>query len=90
MGRFVSYSLPDTGGFLFGSLSSPPVARGAAGYSLAPPPLMNKVVSIPEVAAYFREPSLYLTTDRSDPTPGLQVVGAGDPDLWRTVDRRSC
>ena len=87
MGRFVAYSLPDTGGFLFGSLSSPPVARGAAGYSLAPPPLMNEVVNLPEVAAYFREPSLYLTTNRSDPALGLQVVGAGDPDLWRTVDR---
>ena len=29
--RFVHYSLPDDGGFLYGNVFSPPVAEGAAG-----------------------------------------------------------
>jgi hypothetical protein len=35
MPEFVAYSLPDDGGFLFGSVSSPPVSSGEAPYSLA-------------------------------------------------------
>src|SRR2546427_11273578 len=35
---FLSYDLPDDGGFFFGSFSSPPVAPGEAGGRRARPP----------------------------------------------------
>ena len=87
MGRFVAYSLPDTGGFGFGDLASPPVQPGRAGHSLSPPPAMKRVVDLSQVVAYFREPTLFVATERQRPQIGLQVVGAADPDLMRTVDR---
>src|ERR1700683_3260797 len=61
MPQFVAYSLPDDGGFLFGSVSSPPVATGSAANSLALPPLEQRVVDLPQVVAYFRAPHLLLT-----------------------------
>ena len=39
MPQFVAYSLPDDGGFLYGSVSSPPVVTGLAASSLALAPL---------------------------------------------------
>ncbi len=88
--RFVAYSLPDNGGFLFGSYSSPPVASGAAADSLALFPAERRVVRLPQVVAYFRAPYLFLTTDptgRSSNVGGLNTIGTADRDLYRRVDR---
>ena len=86
--QFLTYSLPDDGGFLVGSLSAPPVTPGAPAGSLALSPLEQRIVDLPQVAAYFRAPYLYLSSDRTgrDPTD-VAVIGAADPDLLRTVDR---
>src|SRR6185312_1041017 len=48
---FVSYSLPDTGGFLFGSVSRPPQTPGLPRDSLALAPAERRVVHLPQVAA---------------------------------------
>jgi ABC-type antimicrobial peptide transport system permease subunit len=86
--RFVSYSLSDTGGFLFGSVSSPPQTPGLAPDSLALAPAERRVVHLPQVAAYFRAPYLFFSQSRAgtDPSP-LNVLGDADADLLRTVDR---
>jgi hypothetical protein len=86
MHRFVAYALPDDGGFLFGNVSSPPVASGAAAESLAPFGVERRVVDLPQVVAYFRAPYLFLGTDRAGHnTGGLNPIGAADgPSTWRT------
>lgn len=63
MPEFVAYSLPDDGGFLFGSVSSPPVSQGEAPNSLALSKTEQRVVDLPQVVAYFQAPYLFLTTD---------------------------
>ncbi len=88
MPQFVAYSLPDDGGFLFGSVSSPPVATGSAASSLALAPLEQRVVDLPQVVAYFRAPYLFLTPDPSGQLNGsLNAIGVANADLFRTVDR---
>ena len=56
MPRFVAYSLPDDGGFLFGNVFSPPVAPGTADDSLAPFGAERRVVDLPQVVAVFPLP----------------------------------
>ena len=86
--QFVKYSLPDDGGFLFGSLSAPPLTAGTAPGSLALPPLAQRIVNLPEVVAHFRSPYLFVTTSRTGRTGrDLNVIGDADPDLLRRVDR---
>ena len=88
MPRFVAYSLPDDGGFLFGNVFSPPVAPGTAGDSLAPFGAERRVVDLPQVVAYFRSPYLFLGTNRAGHnTGGLNPIGAADAALHRSVDR---
>src|ERR1700681_3458933 len=88
MGRFVAYSLPDDGGFLYGSVTSPPPASGPAASSLALPPVERRVAHLPQVAAYFRAPYLFLTTSRSGHnSASLNAIGDFDPALYRSVDR---
>ena len=88
MPQFVAYSLPDDGGFLFGSVSSPPVATGSAASSLALAPLEQRVVDLPQVVAYFRAPYLFLTPDPTGQLNGsLNAIGVANADLFRTVDR---
>jgi hypothetical protein len=88
MPQFVTYSLPDDGGFLAGSLSAPPVTPGAPATSLALSPLEQRIVGLPQVVAYFRAPYLYLTTHRTGRNPtDISVIGAADPDLLRGADR---
>src|ERR1700681_1701317 len=90
MARFVAYSLPDDGGFLYGSVASPPLASGPAADSLALPPVEYRVVQLPLVAAYFRAPYLFLTTSRSGHnSASLNAIGDFDPALHRSVDRPS-
>ncbi len=88
MPEFVAYSRPDDGGFIVGGTAAPPPAPGAAVGSLALPALQRRVVDLPQVAAYFRAPHLFVTTDptgRHD--ANTSVIGAANADLFRTVDR---
>jgi len=88
--RFLAYSLPDDGGVLFGSVFSPPVAPGAAANSLAIAPAEQRVVDLPQVAAHFRAPYLFMSTDptgRTNNVGGLNTIGTADLDLYRRVDR---
>lgn len=88
MPRFVAYSLPDDGGFLFGNVFSPPVAPGGAADSLAPFGAERRVVDLPQVVAYFRSPYLFLGTDPAGHnTGGLNPIGAADAALYHIVDR---
>jgi len=88
MPEFVAYSLPDDGGFLFGSVSSPPVSSGEAPYSLALSPTEQRVVDLPQVAAYFQAPYLFLTTDPTGHNVNnLNSIGSSDAALYRKVDR---
>ncbi len=87
MSQFVTYSQPDDGGFLFGSLSTPPVTPGVPADSRALPPVAKRIVALPEVAAYSRAPYLFLTTHRTGRTASdIAVIGAADPDLLRRLD----
>ena len=89
--EFLSYALADDGGFLFGNVSSPPKSPVRAD-SLALAPEERKVVNLPEVAAYFRAPYLFLTPDRTGSNAArdadqINVIGDADRDLYRSVDR---
>ena len=86
--QFVTYSLPDDGGFLFGSATTPPVTAGIPADSLALPSLAQKIVELPPVAAHFRAPYLYLTSDRTGRKTGdISAIGVEDADMFRKVDR---
>lgn len=88
--RFVDYTLPDNGGFLYGNVFAPPVAPGDAGNSLALVAAERRVVQLPEVVAHFRAPYLFLTPDpsgRNNSVGGLNTIGVADRDLFRRVDR---
>ncbi len=89
--EFLSYALADDGGFLFGNVSSPPNSPGPAD-SLALAPAERKIVDLPQVAAYFRAPYLFLTPDRTGSNAArdadqINVIGDADRDLYRSVDR---
>jgi ABC-type lipoprotein release transport system permease subunit len=87
---FLAFDQPDDGGFLYGSLESPPVAAGAAAHSLALPPAEQRVVELPEVVAHFRAPYLFLAADPTgteNNVGALNPIGAADPDLFRRADR---
>jgi hypothetical protein len=86
--QFVAYSEPDTGGFLYGSVEAPPVSPGIPASSLALATPEERVVHLPQVAAYFRAPYLFLTAERNDGDPvPINVIGDADADLYRAVDR---
>jgi ABC-type lipoprotein release transport system permease subunit len=85
---FVTYSLPDDGGFLFGSLAHPEAQPGIRPDSLALAPLERRIVALPQVVAHFRAPYLFVTTQPSGlQAGGLTIIGAADADLLRKVDR---
>ena len=88
MPEFVAYSLPDDGGFLFGSVSSPPVSQGQAPNSLALSKTEQRVVDLPQVVAYFEAPYLFLTTDPTGHNfNNLNSIGSTTAALYRRVDR---
>ncbi len=88
LAQFVSYSLPDDGGYLTGSLSSPPVTPGTPPTSLDLTPLEQRIADLPQVAAYSRAPYLYLTTRREgNEASDLTVIGAANADLLHSMDR---
>ncbi|HWF15446.1 MAG TPA: FtsX-like permease family protein [Acidimicrobiales bacterium] len=86
--QFVSYSLPDTGGFLFGNVASPPVTPGIPPDSLALAPAEQRVLHLPQVAAFFRAPYLFFSqSPAGSDTSQVNVLGDADADLYRRVDR---
>lgn len=89
--QFVKYSLPDDGGFVYGSpvpRSAPPASAGASEYSTALSPTERKVVGLPLVAAWFRLPQLNLFTDPAGRSSvNLQVMASPDADFFHRVDR---
>lgn len=87
--RFVAYNETDQGGFIYGNVFAPPAAPDVPADSLALAPVEQQVVDLPEVAAYFRAPYLFVTTDptRNDSSRRINVVGVADAALFRTVDR---
>jgi ABC-type lipoprotein release transport system permease subunit len=88
MPEFVAYSLPDDGGFLFGSVSSPPASQSAAPNSLALSPAEQGAVDLPQVVAHFQAPYLFLTTDRTGHNiNNLNWIGSTNAALYRRVDR---
>ena len=88
MPEFVAYSLPDDGGFLSGSVTSPRPTPGRPADSLAPDPVAQRVLALPQVEGYVRGPFLFTTTDRRGETPAtLSVTGIASADALRTVDR---
>src|SRR5205085_4677056 len=88
MSRFVTYSLPDDGGFQYGAYQGAATIPAHGDQSLALPDVAQKVVSLPMVVAYFRTPSVSFATDPTGRTAaGLSVSASADPDLFRRVDR---
>lgn len=86
MPRFVAFSRPGTGAVFFGeSPVSPPPVSGAAANSLSPPSYTRGVLSLPEVADYYR--ILYLFTATRDRAGVVNTFGLVDPSATRTVDR---
>lgn len=82
--QFVTYSLPDNGGFFSQNTS----LAGLPTNSRTLTPVAQRVVDLPQVAAYFRAPYLFVTDDPSGRTLGrLSVIGSKDAALFRTVDR---
>jgi len=86
--QFVTYSLPDDGGFMFGSATTPPLTPGIPADSRALPPVAQRIVDLPQVIAHFRAPYLFLTSDRTGRKAGdISAIGVEDADMFRRVDR---
>ena len=88
MASFVSYSLPDDGGFIYGSPSAPTVPPGPAAYSLAPYGAVRRILSLPQVKAWFEAPYLFMATDPSGSDVGtLNPFGFSTAEALRDLDR---
>ena len=88
MASFVSYSLPDDGGFIFGSPSRPTVPPGAVANSLAPSGAVRRILSLPQVKDWFEAPYLFMATDPSGSDVGtLNPAGFSTAEALRDVDR---
>ncbi len=88
MASFVSYSRPDDGGFIYGNPSHPTVPPGPAAYSLAPSGAVRRIVSLPQVKAWFEAPYLFMATDPSGSDVGtLNPIGFSTAEALRDVDR---
>lgn len=87
MPRFVAYSQAGTGGVFFGdNPTQPPPVTGPAADSVAPAPYTSGVLSLPEVAAYYRVLYLFTTTN-GDPAGVVNTFGLVDPFVTRQVDK---
>ena len=79
LAEFVSYSLPDDGGFLIGNLSTPPVTPGTPAPPSTSPRSNSGSWDLPQVAAFSRAPYLYLTTRRQGrEASDLTVIGVAN------------
>lgn len=84
--QFVAYSRPDDGGFLSGSVVTPPVTPGQPPESLAPDPVATRVLALPQVESWSRLPFLYLTVDPGGPST-LTANALVDAPMFRDMDR---
>jgi hypothetical protein len=83
--EMVAYSRPDTGGFGYGDLSGGSLGTGS---SIDLLPGERNVIRLPEVAAWFRLPSVPLSTARSgQASSGLSVLASPDAAFFHDVDR---
>lgn len=87
VGQFVASSRPDTGGFISGSVTNPPLTPGQPASSLLPDRSAQRVLALPQVAAWFRAPFLYVTPNRTGGPSTLTAIGFLDSALFRTTDR---
>jgi hypothetical protein len=88
MANFVAYSRPDDGGFTYGNISGPTVPPGPAAYSLAPYGAVRRIVSLPQVTAWFQAPYLFMATDRSGADVGsLNPFAFSTGEALRDLDR---
>lgn len=86
--RLLDFSLPDDGGFIFGSPSSLPPVPASAANSLAPFGAAKKIVELPQVASWFRSAYLFLATSPTPSSAGnLNFFGAANKSLFHSVDR---
>ena len=83
--QFVRYSRPDDGGFLFGSLSSPPSHTRTAGRFTRAWPRRSSASSTSQRSSPMRvRHYLYVTTSPDGRTESdLNVIGVANPDLMR-------
>ena len=88
MASFVSYSLPDDGGFIYGSPAGPTVPPGPAAYSLEPYGAVRRILSLPQVEAWFEGPYLFMATHRSGSSAGtLNAFGFSTAEALRATNR---
>lgn len=81
--RMVAYSLPDQGGFSYGN-----VTATGSGSSLDLLPGEQRVVDLPQIAAWFRLPEVDLATDPTGRSAsGLDVMASPDGSVFHDVDR---
>ncbi len=87
MPRFLEFSRPTTGAVFFGdSPFTPPPVSGAAADSVSPPPYTSGVLSLPQVADYYRVLYLFTSTDREQPG-AVNTFGFVDSTATRAADR---
>src|ERR1700745_1670084 len=65
--RMLAYSRPDDGDVAFGDYCPPPSVSGRPACSLAPLPAAARMMRLPRVAAFTREPYVFLAAARSGP-----------------------
>src|SRR5690242_4133464 len=71
MPRFLAYNRPEDATLFFN----------------APPPVVARVLALPQVAATMRLPYLYMSTNRSGLTGSAAVFGAADDAALRSIER---
>ena len=75
MPAFLASTRPDDGGVLFGpDPNHPPAMTDAQAHSLAPLPVEQAVLGLPQVAGWYRQTYLFLS-----PTPSGQTTGNLNP-----------
>jgi FtsX-like permease family len=86
--QMLAYSRPDDGDVVFGNYCPPPSVSGRAASSLAPLPAAARMLRLPQVAAFAREPYVFLAAARSGPgLVSLNVTAFADTAGLRTIDR---
>jgi hypothetical protein len=86
--QMLAYSRPDDGDVVFGGYCPPPSVSGRAARSLAPLPAAARMLRLPQVAAFAREPFVFLAAGRSRPgLVSLNVNAFADTAGFRAIDR---
>jgi hypothetical protein len=88
MGRFVTYTRPDTASVLFGPSPSGPTVDGPAANSPSLAPYAQPVARLPQVEAVIRAVYLYFSTSPDGRDTGTtNFFAAPDATVWYRVDR---